>query len=276
MERDDIQKIEHGLYRVYWEGDDHTSVAAVGSTSNGDRWLAPTNWISPDCKNSSWRAVKRVEKINVESMASERKSCACVLTKGTSRERQVKTLGARVPFQYVVVSGAGQSNFGPGNDPYETASYDIALQDAGIENCNIVKYTSVIPPGAEMIPMSEAIQKGLFHHGMVLESIMAQVNGKNGEHLCAGVGTMKVMKRTDDGSCLVGGFAAEYEGHETEDKASHILRQALTGIFDRRYGNDSSYYKTDIETHTESLVVDDDFGTVLVALGFLTFTVSEF
>jgi hypothetical protein len=36
---------------------------------------------------------------------------------------------------------------GGGTDPWETGSYDLALEEAHIENFNIVAYTSVIPPG---------------------------------------------------------------------------------------------------------------------------------
>ena len=188
-------------------------------------------------------------------------------------------IGARIPEQYVVVKGAGQSDFGPGISPYETASYDIALLDAGIDNFNIVKYTSVIPPQAKQISMEEAKKQNLFHHGMVLESIMAQVNGTHGEHLCAGVGTMKVYRESAAGNILIGGFAAEYEGHESETKADQVLRQALQQIYDRRYvgiyGDAADYFMADVETHTKDLVVDDKYGTVLVALGFLSFAVLE-
>jgi len=34
-----------GLYRLYWVSGG-TSVAAVGTTANGDRWYMPTNWIN--------------------------------------------------------------------------------------------------------------------------------------------------------------------------------------------------------------------------------------
>ena len=44
---------------------------------------------------------------------------------------------------------------GGGTDPWETGAYDLALEEAGIENFNVVAYTSVIPPEAtEVLPMS--------------------------------------------------------------------------------------------------------------------------
>ena len=56
--------------------------------------------------------------------------------------------GPRIPTAYVAVTGVGQSDQGIPPDPYETFSYDLALRDAGIENFNVVYYTSVLPPEA--------------------------------------------------------------------------------------------------------------------------------
>jgi len=62
MSRDEVQTtVKHGLYRVYWTSGG-SSLAAVGSTANGDRWLAPTNWISGE--TTDWSGVERVERIH--------------------------------------------------------------------------------------------------------------------------------------------------------------------------------------------------------------------
>ena len=177
-----------------------------------------------------------------------------------------------------MVDGAGQSNFGPGNDPWETTAYDIALQEGGIENCNIVKYTSVIPPEARMINLGKARREGLFHHGMVLECIMAQVDGNEGQHNCAGVGTFDVH---DEHNKLVGGFAVEYEGVGSPQKARKMLEKSMNGLFSRRYKMSTAsgmvaYRMRNKEFHIRDLVVDDKYGTVLVGLCFVSFTVPTF
>ena len=176
-------------------------------------------------------------------------------------------MGCRIPCEYVLVAGAGQSDTGPGIDPWETSAYDLALLDAGIENANIVKYTSVLPPESKRITMEEAKNRGLLHHGMVLESIMAQVNGNQGDHICAGVGRAQVYMNSHH----VGGFAAEYEGKGSRNLAKRCLKKALKGIFERRYGKDPAYTMDDVHIKTKDLCVDKRFGTVLVAIGFLTF-----
>lgn len=45
MEREEVQKLPLGLYRVHWLDCAEPSLAAVGQTHDGTRWLAPTNWI---------------------------------------------------------------------------------------------------------------------------------------------------------------------------------------------------------------------------------------
>ncbi len=42
---------------------------------------------------------------------------------------------------------------GGGTDPWETGSYDLALEEAHIEDFNVVAYTSVIPAGEPGCPI---------------------------------------------------------------------------------------------------------------------------
>ncbi len=65
MTRANAKRLPHGLYRVYWKAGG-VSLAAVGSTYSGARWLAPTNWTSPVeprppvAVTNLWRTVERV------------------------------------------------------------------------------------------------------------------------------------------------------------------------------------------------------------------------
>ncbi|MFZ3149645.1 MAG: pyruvoyl-dependent arginine decarboxylase [Methanothrix sp.] len=60
-------------------------------------------------------------------------------------------LGNRIPCEYFVTSGHNDTDLGPGDDPWETGSYDLALMNASIENFNVLKYTSVLPPESRII-----------------------------------------------------------------------------------------------------------------------------
>ncbi len=55
----DGQKLQHGLYRIYWK-DGGNSLASVGSDASGTRWFAPTNWAASIPCND-WSDVERVE-----------------------------------------------------------------------------------------------------------------------------------------------------------------------------------------------------------------------
>ena len=50
---------------------------------------------------------------------------------------------------------------GGGTDPWETGSYDLALEEARIEDFNIVAYTSVVPPEATEVPPMPAVSGGM-------------------------------------------------------------------------------------------------------------------
>lgn len=44
---DEMLKCVSGIYEVYWKSG-RSSLAAIGITHTGNRWLAPTNWTSND------------------------------------------------------------------------------------------------------------------------------------------------------------------------------------------------------------------------------------
>ncbi len=189
-----------------------------------------------------------------------------------------ETFGNRIPRDYFVTAGKGDTDIGPGDDPWETGSYDLALMDAGIENFNVMLYTSVLPPESREIPPEEA--KKLFHHGAVIEVIMASVNGVKGNTLCTGVGRIQVRRKSDGKH--IGGFAAEYEKvhkkpvsiEEAEKITNEMLHTSLMGEVTRRYASDK--YEFFDETHKVSCFkVKNKFGTSLVALCWVNYIYPE-
>lgn len=52
-----------GLYRIWWDSGG-SSLAAVGVTADGKRWLAPINWVAPESP-ADWSRVLRAEKITI-------------------------------------------------------------------------------------------------------------------------------------------------------------------------------------------------------------------
>jgi len=141
-------------------------------------------------------------------------------------------LGNRIPYEYFATSGKGESEAGSEGLKYETGSYDAALTDAGIENCNVIEYTSVIPTSAKLIPKEEGLKR--IRWGEVMECIKAQSNGDKGSFISAAVMTTDVY---DHKNKYLGGFALEYSGSGTKEEALKSLATSLKGLIERRgYG----------------------------------------
>jgi len=170
-------------------------------------------------------------------------------------------IGCRIPREYFWVIGWGESDIG-----IETGSYDAALHMAGIENYNVVLYTSVLPPETVELPHLPNI-----HHGSVLEGIIAvQHTDKPGTRITAGVLLAKVY-RNSDGSYL-GGFACEYNGNGSLEEAEANLRQAMQQLFARRYK--AKFYRLEFgKLVVRTFTPKKSFGTILVGIGFASYLV---
>src|SRR5580704_17124749 len=97
-------------------------------------------------------------------------------------------VGCRIPKDYFGVIGWGESYVG-----IETGSYDVALTMAGIENFNVMLYTSVLPPEAVELQHLPDI-----HHGSVLEGIIAiQHTDRPATRVTAGVLLARVFRTSD-------------------------------------------------------------------------------
>ena len=135
-------------------------------------------------------------------------------------------IGCRIPKDYFWVIGWGESNVG-----IETGSYDAALTMAGIENFNVMLYTSVLPPEAVELPHLPEI-----HHGSVLEGIIAiQHTEQPNTRITAGFLIAKVFVIADES--YLGGFACEYAGHDSVEEAERNLHTAMNELFARRYSS---------------------------------------
>ena len=117
--------------------------------------------------------------------------------------------GVRYPTLGFMTGGTGDSDEGIPPQPFETYAYDLALQEAQIENFNIVKYTSVLPPELwGYIWLVNDVSR-FFKHGAVLEVIMAGEGVMTSDHpaIATGVG---LVWAADSSANYVGGYAAEY------------------------------------------------------------------
>ncbi len=195
----------------------------------------------------------------------------CVVALATSCVPAQSRLGPRIPTTYFVTTGTGESDQGIPPDPYETFSYDLALLDAGIEDFNVVYYTSVLPPESNEVPM-EAV-KGDFHHGAVLETIMAKAGGTKGDTVAAGVGRVWAADANGD---PVGGFAAEYERVYSQqevnpDTAKQDAITQLTASLQHELSIRNLKQVGEMKFDVTYLHIQKNYGIALAALGFVGF-----
>jgi arginine decarboxylase len=192
-------------------------------------------------------------------------------------------LGNRVPYEYFITQGKGESNAGSKGLPYETGSYDAALFNAGIQNANVIEYTSVMPTESKELTKEEGLKR--LQWGEVLECIKAQANGKRGSKISAAVITTSV---TDPRGKYLGGFACEYSGSGTKEEAEQSLLQSIVGMIERRgYGvmkesGKMQLYKDNVTDNGykihpgknfvyEYLDVKEEHGSVFTAICFVSY-----
>jgi len=170
-------------------------------------------------------------------------------------------IGCRIPKEYFWVIGWGESDVG-----IETGSYDAALHMAGIEDYNVMLYSSVLPPEATELPHLPAI-----HHGSVLEGIIAvQHTDKQETRITAGLLLAKVYRNSDN--TFLGGFACEYAGNGSVEEADANLQEAMQQLFARRY--QARYYKLEFgKSVVRTYKPEKAFGTILVGIGFASYLV---
>jgi len=189
--------------------------------------------------------------------------------------------GNRIPYEYFITKGKGESEAGSEGLPYETGSYDAALSNAGIENVNVIEYTSVMPTNARQISKQEGLSR--IQWGEVLECIKAQSNGKKGTKISAAVITTTVINPKGE---YLGGFACEYSGSGTKADAQRSLLESIGGMIKRRgYGTFANEFKMRKDNKTslgyiiypgkifeyDCLDVKEEHGSVFVAICFVSY-----
>jgi pyruvoyl-dependent arginine decarboxylase (PvlArgDC) len=194
-----------------------------------------------------------------------------VLTPMVSPVMAEAEFGPRIPTAYFVTTGTGESDQGIPPDPYETFSYDIALLNARIENFNVVYYTSVLPLESFEVPIDSVVSS--FHHGAVLETIMAKTGGEKGDTVVAGVGRVWAV---DAQGIPIGGFAAEYERNYSQEVVTPETARAdaieqLTASLQHELDIRGLEQTGEMQFDVTSLHIQQNYGIALAALGFVGF-----
>ena len=170
-------------------------------------------------------------------------------------EENTITIGNRIPYEYFITSGIGESDI-----TIHAGSFDQALRDAGIQNVNIITYSSILPS------IAKKVEKKELEFGSVAETIMAVANGEKDKRVTAGLIIGWVY---DNKGNKIGGLVAEYHGSDEENVAREILKKSLEEMFSSRFSSD--YKLKDIEIYTRSFIPKKKYGTAIVAIVFTSY-----
>ena len=178
------------------------------------------------------------------------------ILKAISKEKAI-IIGNRIPKDFFITSGIGQSDI-----TVHAGSYHLALKAAGIERCNIINYSSILPSIATEIQRPDNLV-----HGSVMETITACSNASSGQIATAGVIFGWLYDRLTGEK--YGGLVCEYNGHDPELEAVKSLRASLNELYTN--GFEEEYEIRDVRVISRSFVPDKKFGTALVALCFTSY-----
>ena len=168
-------------------------------------------------------------------------------------------IGTRGPKDFFITKGRGESDI-----TIHAGSYHLALREAGIEMCNIMTYSSILPGIANEIPRPQRLT-----HGSVMECIMAVSDKERGQRATAGITFGWLYdKRTGRKH---GGLVCEYNGSKTEEQAREELRQSLNELYTNGYSDD--FDLGDIELISDSFVPQKKYGSCLISLCFTNYMV---
>ena len=165
-------------------------------------------------------------------------------------------IGNRIPKDYFVTSGLGESDI-----TIHAGSYHLALRDAGIEMCNIMSYSSIMPGIA-----SEVQRPKILVHGSVMECITAVSNSISGQRATAGIIFAWLY---DKFGKKYGGLVCEYNGHDEISTAGRELKASLNELYTNGYND--KYELKDQKLITRSFTPHKKHGTAIVAICFLNY-----
>jgi arginine decarboxylase len=175
--------------------------------------------------------------------------------------RRSAIVGNRIPRNFFVTGGVGQSDI-----TIHAGSYHLALHDARIEHLNIIEYSSILPKCARKIKYDPKE----IPHGSTLETITAKksVEGAGNRATAAIMWGWLFDRQTDS---IYGGLVCEYSDCGSVEDAKSSLTSSLEELYENGYSE--KYNLKNTEFHSRSVVAKKRFATALVTLGFVDYYV---
>lgn len=165
-------------------------------------------------------------------------------------------VGNRIPFHYFVTKGSGESDL-----TVHAGSYHLALLSAGIEQSNIMTYSSILPKIATEIPRPEKLV-----HGAVMESILSVCTVTKGQRGTAGIIYAWLYEKNSK-SHKYGGLVCEIYGDYNEVDIRKKLRLSLDELYFNGYSD--NWILGEPNFIVQSVQPNKQFGTALAAICFV-------
>jgi arginine decarboxylase len=123
---------------------------------------------------------------------------------------------------------------GVGKHRENLSSFELALRDAGIQHCNIVTVSSIIPPGCKLIPREKGVQ--MLQPGEITFVVLARNSTDEPHRLIASSVGVAIPSEENQYGYLSEhhsyGQTEEIAGDYTEDLAATMLATTMGLSFD--------------------------------------------
>jgi arginine decarboxylase len=167
-------------------------------------------------------------------------------------------IGNRIPKDFFMTTGHGESDI-----TIHAGSYHLALKAAGIEMCNIMTYSSIMPS------IATEIERPDITHGEVMESIMAVAHSTKGKPATAGIIYGWLYDKLTGKK--YGGLVCENNGNYSKKEIEKLLKLSLNELYTN--GFDDMFDLKDTRLTIESFTPTKKHGTALVAICFKNYVV---
>ncbi|MFH1782454.1 MAG: arginine decarboxylase, pyruvoyl-dependent [Candidatus Omnitrophota bacterium] len=169
---------------------------------------------------------------------------------------------------------------GVGSNKEELRSFELALRDAGIEKCNLVEGSGILPPGCKIISKNEGLKE--LKPGMITFAVMARCSSNEPRRLIAA--SIGLAKPADDAAYgylsqnYAYGQTDEVAGDYAEDIAACMLASSLGIEFDEEkswdekkefFNINEQIVKTSNVTQSSIIGTNGWHSTVIAAAVFL-------
>jgi len=150
----------------------------------------------------------------------------------------------RIPNAYFIVSGAGTGLS-------ELNAFDCALLDSGLGNLNLVRMSSILPPGARRIGPYQ-----ISYGSLVPVAYASKISANVGETISAAVAVAFPTDKKLPG--LIMEYSCANESAKIAEKQA--IKMATEGIKSRGWNVDR------VESISREMKIEKDFGAVFAAV----------